>query len=81
MKVTPMLDLGKNQFSPPASPAGEFTASSLLERLSVHESKRLIFSYEGRDVLPGYHVTEVTGCRLPRQTAPALRSVDQGAGD
>jgi len=54
-----MLDLGKNQFSPPVSPAGEFTAGSLLERLSVHESKRLIFSYEGRDVLPGYHVTEV----------------------
>src|SRR5438046_479118 len=43
--------------APPTS--GEISAATLLERLSDHRAKALIFSYEGRDVLPGYHVTEV----------------------
>jgi hypothetical protein len=40
-------------------PAGEIGAAELLETLAQHAGKPLIFSYSGRDVLPGYHVTEV----------------------
>lgn len=43
--------------SPP--PADEITTRELLHRLAAEGPKRLVFSYEGRDVLPGYHVTEV----------------------
>lgn len=43
--------------SPP--PADEISTRALLTELASHAGKRLIFSYEGRDVLPGYHVTEV----------------------
>lgn len=43
--------------SPP--PAGEVSTRALLSELSQHGEKQLIFSYEGSDVLPGYHVTEV----------------------
>lgn len=37
----------------------EVTTTALLNALAAHASKPLIFSYEGKDVLPGYHVTEV----------------------
>lgn len=37
----------------------ELTTPELLAALDRHPSKPLILSYEGRDVLPGYHVTEV----------------------
>jgi len=57
-----MLDLGKIELSPP--PAGELTTRQLLEELAVHGDKRLVFSYEGRDVRPGYHVTEVKDGRF-----------------
>lgn len=40
-------------------PAGEMTAANLLATLAPFAPKALIFHYEGRDVLPGYHVTEV----------------------
>ena len=40
-------------------PTGEISAAGLLEQLARHRSKTLLFHYEGRDVLPGYHVTEV----------------------
>ena len=43
--------------SPP--PADEITTRELLQRLAAEGPKQLVFSYEGRDVLPGYHVTEV----------------------
>ncbi len=43
--------------SPP--PVGEISTRALLAELTNHAAKRLIFSYDGRDVLPGYHVTEV----------------------
>ena len=43
--------------SPP--PEGEISTRALLAELARHNAKRLIFSYDGRDVLPGYHVTEV----------------------
>jgi hypothetical protein len=42
---------------PPA--AGEIAAADLLAMLARDADKPLIFRYEGRDVLPGYHVTEV----------------------
>jgi hypothetical protein len=37
----------------------EIPAAALLDRLAAHAGKPLAFHYEGRDVLPGYHVTEV----------------------
>lgn len=40
-------------------PAGEISTRTLLSELAAHASKQLIFSYDGQDVLPGYHVTEV----------------------
>src|SRR5579871_1072511 len=40
-------------------PAGEIAAADLLARLAQHAGKPLVFSYDGHDVLPGYHVTEV----------------------
>jgi uncharacterized protein DUF6428 len=43
----------------PPCPAGEIAAAELLAALAQHAGKPLIFSYDGRDVLPGYHVTEV----------------------
>jgi hypothetical protein len=43
--------------SPP--PAGEVSTGELLRQLAANPQSKLIFSYEGRDVLPGYHVTEV----------------------
>jgi hypothetical protein len=53
-----MLDFAKQiPLSPP--PLGEISTGELLEKLAAHGDKRLIFTYEGRDVLPGFHVTEV----------------------
>src|SRR5215211_8200960 len=43
----------------PLPPDGEISAAALLAELEGHTAKTLIFNYEGRDVLPGYHVTEV----------------------
>ena len=37
----------------------ELTTAGLLAALARHASKPLLWRYEGRDVLPGYHVTEV----------------------
>ena len=48
--------------SPP--PAGEISTARLLAQLAPYGSHRLVFSYEGRDVLPGYHVTEVKDGRF-----------------
>src|SRR5690348_14312648 len=43
--------------SPP--PVGEISTRALMSELAAHGSKQLIFLYEGQEVLPGYHVTEV----------------------
>ena len=66
-----------NQIAKPASLAGavlhpaELSAQTLLETLAAHKDKALVFHYGGRDVLAGYHVTEVkTG---------AFRGLDCGA--
>jgi hypothetical protein len=44
---------------PAVSFAGEISAAALLAELREHRDKTLIFTYEGRDVQAGYHVTEV----------------------
>ncbi len=52
-------------------PGEEISAQALLETLAGHKDKSLIFNYEGRDVRPSYHVTEVkTG---------SFRALDRGA--
>lgn len=43
----------------PSSFSGELSAAALLAELDEHRNKALVFTYEGRDVQPGYHVTEV----------------------
>jgi hypothetical protein len=43
----------------PLLPAGELTARGLLDTLADHPAKPLVFTYEGRDIKSGYHVTEV----------------------
>ena len=43
--------------SPP--PADEISTRTLLTTLANHGASHLVFSYDGREVLPGYHVTEV----------------------
>jgi hypothetical protein len=45
-------------------PAGEVSTAGLLTALAPHGQRRLVFAYEGRDVLPGYHVTEVKDGRF-----------------
>ncbi len=42
----------------------EISMAELLLRLAPHGPRRLVFSYEGRDILPGYHVTEVKDGRF-----------------
>jgi len=52
-------------------PVDELSAEALLGSLAAHKDKPLVFNYEGRDVLPSYHVTEVkTG---------SFRALDCGA--
>lgn len=43
----------------PANPQNEITMASLLATLTLHQSKALVFNYDGQDVRPSYHVTEV----------------------
>ena len=52
-------------------PVEEVSAEALLETLARHKDKKLVFAYDGRDVRPSYHVTEVkTG---------SFRALDCGA--
>jgi hypothetical protein len=37
----------------------ELSSAALLSSLDAHREKSLIFSYDGKDVRPSYHVTEV----------------------
>lgn len=55
----------------PAGAGGEMSAADLLAALHGRREAALIFTYEGRDILPGYHVTEV-------KTA-AFQALDCGA--
>lgn len=50
--------------NPPASGAAqlspdELSTSALLDILRVHAGRKLVFHYDGHDVRPSYHVTEV----------------------
>jgi hypothetical protein len=45
--------------SSPVAFSGEISAAALLAELGEHRNKNLVFTYEGRDVQAGYHVTEV----------------------
>ena len=49
---------------PGALSADEISAPALLEALSDHPGKTLVFCYEGVDVQAGYHVTEVKSGRF-----------------
>jgi hypothetical protein len=53
--------LAQDQSLLPAGPSStdEISTADLLEQLAEHQGKKLVFHYEGRSVLPGYHVTEV----------------------
>ena len=60
-----MLSLDK---SPAAATSpiwsGDVTTGRLLDALANHGEKSLVFVYDGREVLPGYHVTEVKSARF-----------------
>lgn len=43
----------------PLSSSNEIPLDALLRTLEAHKDKALIFHYDGRDVRPSYHVTEV----------------------
>jgi hypothetical protein len=58
-----MLNPAKSiPLSPP--PADEISTRALLATIARHPSKQLVFCYDGREVLPGYHVTEVKDGRF-----------------
>ena len=65
----------------PANPlfADELSMAALLDTLGQHRDKALIFSYEGRDVRPSYHVTEVkTGEKITPIPFPTLMPNPKG---
>jgi hypothetical protein len=43
----------------PVQTSDEISAAALLEQLAQYRGWPLVFHYDGRDVLPSYHVTEV----------------------
>lgn len=55
--MTPLSNSLSERPKPYAS--GEISAAALQSLLAGHAPKALVFHYDGRDVLPGYHVTEV----------------------
>ena len=44
---------------PPARTLNDFAIGSMLTACDQHPSAPLVFSYDGRTIRPGYHVTEV----------------------
>jgi len=52
-------DNGEFQRSPIEDDPSDITIGALLGFLSGHKEKALVFIYDGRQVKPGYHVTEV----------------------
>ena len=61
-----MLTLDKSPVAAAPAPAWSSDAplSRLLDALADHANKALVFVYDGREVLPGYHVTEVKSGRF-----------------
>jgi len=66
-----MIPQSQSVSASPPCPPREIAAAELLDTLAQHAAKPLVFSYDGRDVLPGYHVTEVK--------AAAFQALDCGA--
>jgi hypothetical protein len=54
-----MLGLAKPNAMSPALQRDELSLADILAAARAHAGEALVFSYEGRDVRPGYHVTEV----------------------
>jgi hypothetical protein len=54
-----MLTEAKLLALPAVTPSTEVSAAALLAELGQHRDLPLAFHYEGRDVRPSYHVTEV----------------------
>jgi hypothetical protein len=54
-----MLVTSNIEIDRPAGPSDDATIGQLLSALMPHTSKPLVFTYGGRSVKPGYHVTEV----------------------
>jgi Family of unknown function (DUF6428) len=54
-----MLALAKPYPETAAFAAGEISLGALLETLRPQPEKQLVFVYDGREVLSGYHVTEI----------------------
>ena len=61
-----MLSLDKSVAAPaaPSVWAGEASTRQLLDALAGNDEKALVFVYDGREVQPGYHVTEVKSGRF-----------------
>jgi hypothetical protein len=49
---------------PPLSSQREVSTGALLEALAAYIDRALVFTYDGHDVLPGYHVTEIKSGRF-----------------
>jgi hypothetical protein len=60
-----MLASAKGEIGHKLAPiSDDVTIGELLDALSAHSAKPLVFSYGGRTVKPGYHVTEVKAGRF-----------------
>jgi hypothetical protein len=62
----------KTLASAPALPAGEISLGALLEALRPSADRPLVFVYGGREVHPGYHVTEIKSGRFESLDCGAL---------
>lgn len=60
----PSLDKSPVAAAPAPAWSGDVATSRLLDALADHAKKALVFVYDGREVLPGYHVTEVKSGRF-----------------
>jgi Family of unknown function (DUF6428) len=63
MRIADMLVVANGEPLAPV-PSGEVGLGALLGALAPHADKPLVFSYEGRPVRAGYHVTEVKAGRF-----------------
>ena len=61
-----MLDINKSPVAAAPAPAwpGDAPLSRLLDALTDHGQRALVFVYDGREVQPGYHVTEIKSGRF-----------------
>ena len=65
-----MLDIAKMDVLVPPPPSVEYiTLDALLASCDKHPAAPLVFSYDGRPIQPGYHVTEVKAGAFAALTA------------